>query len=86
MHGISVALAVTWLSHSSQYILYPGVIGCSLNCHRFLDPLTQEDGLMMMMVRLVHVDLNKRGQKKVTTYTLQRKKKTPTKRAPRPFS
>lgn len=78
MHGISVALAVTWLSHSSQYILYPDAIGCSLNCHRFLDPLRQDDGLMMMMVRLVHVDLNKRGQKKERPNTpcKERKKKT----------
>lgn len=41
MHGISVALAVTWLSHNSQYILYPGVVSYSKKHHGFLDPLGQ---------------------------------------------
>lgn len=54
MYGISVALAVTWLSHSSQYILYARVIGCSLKCDRFLDPLRQNCGSMRTMVHFIH--------------------------------
>lgn len=55
MYGISAALAVTWLSHSSQYILYPGVISFT-KTGIFLDPLRQDAGSMMTIVHFVHED------------------------------
>lgn len=84
MHGISVALAVTWLSHSSQYILYPGVIGCSLKCDRFLDPPMQDNGSMMTMVHFVHEDSKNKEVEKMNKcpVLLQRKKKTQQKERP----
>lgn len=42
MHGTRAALAVTWLSHSSQYIFYPGVVGYPKKHGGFLDTLSRQ--------------------------------------------
>lgn len=40
MHGTRAALAVTWLSHSSQYIFCPGVVSYPKKHSGFLDTLS----------------------------------------------